>query len=351
MPLTAQVWSWAPTAAAEEDEEPPLISEEVPQLIQRLHRLLQTYDFSADSLETVVSTLARLAACPYLDLPAMDGLCNLLKSIARRSMSEVIFDNGSTVAVFNIVRLYSAPACRLGSAACLLVFNKLLEVYVTRNAACHQLRLSPSTLVHLLQAVAAMGGLTSSELAWSTWPAVVNNQAGILRSLLDVDDEDNQLVPKANSLARFMAHASQRVRVEAAQLWLSLSDDHHHHPSTAGGRTLPRVFEDLWQRDVNTSWTDEDIELRTRYHTAYSIPVYLKNKQFVGPVYFRSASDPVPLEKITFRIFFILFKNKSQKKPQIQVILIAQNLLKGQCHEIFAPFFIILTLLGKLFIC
>ena len=259
-PVVLQLWSLAPAttaaaASADDDEEQQLAAtgEEVVQLFNQLHRLLQTYDYSLSSLKIASSTLAALASSVLLDMPALDALCNLLKSLARRSMSEVIFDNEGTVLVLDIVSLYAAPAYRLDSPACRLVFNKLLEVYVTRNAACHQRRLSPSTQVRLLQAVAAMGRLATAT-DWSTWPADVSNRAGILDSALDMEGDEER--PKLACLPRFLAHPAQRVRVEAARHWLQ------QHPPDL--RVLPRVFEDLWQREVNTSWTQQDLEMRTR---------------------------------------------------------------------------------------
>jgi hypothetical protein len=138
----------------DETEEPQLNpSQELCQLVNHLHRLLTLSDFAADSLSTVSLVLGRVAEFPHLDSSVMDAVCGLLKSLARRSLSEALFDSSGTCAVFNIVEQFAGPACRLGSASCLLVFNKLVEVYVARNAACAHRRLSPGLLDKLLSVI------------------------------------------------------------------------------------------------------------------------------------------------------------------------------------------------------
>lgn len=239
------------------EEHQQAVGVDVGRLLHLLHRLVEVLEFSGDSLQLTVRTLAPLAACQHLDPEALDALCYLVKSLARHSMSETLFENSGVTAVLKIVSLFAKPAFNLGSNHCRQVFNKLLEVYVTRNAACNQRRLSPSTLVQLLEAVAAMGILTDE--SWSAWPAAVNNQAGILDSMLDVDSDEP--TAKLDSLARYLAHPSQVVRSEAARILLTLPLD----KSRLVRRILPLVFDELWQREVSTCWTEEDVDLRRRF--------------------------------------------------------------------------------------
>jgi hypothetical protein len=101
---------------------------------------------------------------------------------------------------------------------------------------------------------------SQSDEDWSSWPVTVHNKAGVGRSLLDIDEEQEEgHQPKLACLPRFLAHPAQVVRMEAAQMWLA-------QPDLRGSalRVLPLVFDDLLLRDVNHSWTQEDLEQRTR---------------------------------------------------------------------------------------